>query len=447
MSKFFYACLVSMISLSVFSVPLESIFIDNQVTREWVDTKGRRLVAKFIAISYDGNYCYLERDASHAILKAEVKNLSQNDRDLIKEILVENKYVFYKGEYCKVRGIINEDHISVETYLDEDSKSSRCPVILTMQDFSSEWREALRKEVLKGSYDLSQYDSSLIEKTILYDENADDRFVFTKVIDVIPEGLLVCRVWQIVDTGINTEALFSKRGIDLSRYKKGDLLSNDSLIKMRWYFCGWKLRFIEGKRKAIAFYCSDRNDWLKLFVGWMERHQQDQLVMDQIIRKKYNNNLGTLSYAADCVVIIKGGSGQGTCFIMSDGQKTWLYTNEHVARIGTNVWAESVSGKRYYFPKNVQVAINRDLFRFEVHTDKYLRVCQWDLVNDKAVVALGNSDGGGVITETYGHILGVGPTRIEVDAPLVRGNSGGQYCELRGWWMIKVGLLDIFMWV
>ena len=42
----------------------------------------------------------------------------------------------------------------------------------------------------------------------------------------------------------------------------------------------------------------------------------------------------------------------------------------------------------------------------------------------EAVTILGNSDGRGVVTEIRGHILGVGPQQIEVDAPFVAGNSG-----------------------
>ena len=412
----------------VYAVPLKSIFLKEKSNRVWHDLNGRSIEATLIAVSPDGSICYLEKNTSQVPLEINVKYLSKKDRDILKQILVRNKYIFYNGEYCELRGLIDENHICVETYLNSDTKSSRYPMILTIQDFSLEWREILRKEIGQGCCDLSRYDSAVIEKMILYDENDEWCDVFTEVLDVLPEGLVARRIHKLKNSKIEikSEALLSRSGVDISRYKKGDLISEDSTFKKRWFFCGWKLKSEDGKWSNIVFYSSNREDWLKLNVGWMERHQKDQLVIDRVIKKKYNNSLGDLSYAANCVVIIRGEKGQGTGFIMSEDQKTWLYTNEHVARLGTNILVETIMGRCYSLPKRVQVAVNRDLFRFEVQSEKYLRECSNDeLSNEKAVVVLGNSDGGRVVTENYGYIIGVGPARIEVDAPFVKGNSGG----------------------
>ena len=50
----------------------------------------------------------------------------------------------------------------------------------------------------------------------------------------------------------------------------------------------------------------------------------------------------------------------------------------------------------------------------------------------ETVTVLGNSDGRGVVTEIRGHIVGVGPQQIEVDAPFVAGNSGSPVLNRAG---------------
>ena len=50
----------------------------------------------------------------------------------------------------------------------------------------------------------------------------------------------------------------------------------------------------------------------------------------------------------------------------------------------------------------------------------------------ESIAILGNSDGRGVVTEIRGHILGVGPQQIEVDAPFVIGNSGSPVLNRAG---------------
>ena len=50
----------------------------------------------------------------------------------------------------------------------------------------------------------------------------------------------------------------------------------------------------------------------------------------------------------------------------------------------------------------------------------------------ETITILGNSDGRGVVTEIRGHILGVGPQQIEVDAPFVVGNSGSPVLNRAG---------------
>jgi S1-C subfamily serine protease len=47
------------------------------------------------------------------------------------------------------------------------------------------------------------------------------------------------------------------------------------------------------------------------------------------------------------------------------------------------------------------------------------------------VVALGNAEGEGVVNTLYGKVVGIGPNLLEVDAPVVPGNSGSPIIHLK----------------
>ncbi len=50
---------------------------------------------------------------------------------------------------------------------------------------------------------------------------------------------------------------------------------------------------------------------------------------------------------------------------------------------------------------------------------------------DDEVITPGNSEGGGVVLDTVGKILGIGPDRIEFDNPIYHGNSGGPILDTK----------------
>jgi hypothetical protein len=54
------------------------------------------------------------------------------------------------------------------------------------------------------------------------------------------------------------------------------------------------------------------------------------------------------------------------------------------------------------------------------------------------VVVLGNAEGGGVINTIIGKIVGIGPDRVEVDAPFQPGNSGSPIIHLKSGKVIGV---------
>ena len=142
------------------------------------------------------------------------------------------------------------------------------------------------------------------------------------------------------------------------------------------------------------------------------------------MKKRQVTSFGLFNKCRDKVAILKVGKGSATGFIVRDGGKCWLYTNEHVMRDGGDVKARTGDGKALT-PGAMQLASDRDLLRYELtgeHPAFELAKESPDLQTEICVV--GNSDGGGVFTELCGCVLGVGPDKIEIDAEFVKGNSG-----------------------
>lgn len=132
----------------------------------------------------------------------------------------------------------------------------------------------------------------------------------------------------------------------------------------------------------------------------------------------------TFKQCLDKVAIIKAGIGNATGFVVRADGKTWLYTNEHIARGKETITAKTVNGPDLELGA-MEIAQDRDLVRFELKGNPpafELAANQPEINTELCVV--GNSAGGGVLTELLGRFLGEGKTQIEVDAEFVPGNSG-----------------------
>lgn len=135
----------------------------------------------------------------------------------------------------------------------------------------------------------------------------------------------------------------------------------------------------------------------------------------------------------NCLAIIKAGDGAGTGFLVKLDGKVWLVTNEHVLRGGAPFSATLPDGRALKFSPTVEVAANRDLARLQVEGD--YEALEWfpePAKQNQKIHVYGNSDGGGVLTEIAGRVLGVGSDRIEVDAKFVQGNSGSAVLDSKG---------------
>ncbi len=129
------------------------------------------------------------------------------------------------------------------------------------------------------------------------------------------------------------------------------------------------------------------------------------------------------------------GSGMGSGFIATYEGKPWLFTNEHVARMGSELICKTIDGRVISINSDtcIHVAKNTDLVRFPVPSDMPSLTWFSGVPNiGESVWVYGNSDGGGVVTELKGKVLGIASSIIEVDAKFVEGNSGGPILNSAG---------------
>ena len=171
-------------------------------------------------------------------------------------------------------------------------------------------------------------------------------------------------------------------------------------------------------------------DWQAASEALGRRMGQFSAYLDKAFRKRDGGFAG----AKDKLAVIVAGKSAGTGFIMREGDGCWLYTNAHVVK-GLPVAAvrATLLNSTVLQLGACQRAQGLDLVRFTLVGPLPAFVRERNMPDiGEAVTVLGNSDGRGVVTEIRGHIVGVGPQQIEVDAPFVAGNSGSPVLNRAG---------------
>ena len=126
----------------------------------------------------------------------------------------------------------------------------------------------------------------------------------------------------------------------------------------------------------------------------------------------------------DGVMLVRTDKGAGSGFLLRQDGKKYLVTNLHVIKDATRVAAYFYGGARIPLGQLFIDEVN-DLARFEVETDlPGFASCDDEPTIGDEISIYGDSQGAGVLTEIKGHIIGVGPRDLEIDAPIVQGNSG-----------------------
>jgi hypothetical protein len=130
------------------------------------------------------------------------------------------------------------------------------------------------------------------------------------------------------------------------------------------------------------------------------------------------------------IVTITGSNGAATGFIGRFRGTRFVVTNQHVLGVGSQLTIKTSTGVRLA-PKRIAAATDADVAL--ITCDSYpatatdLEIAslhELHVSKDDAVMVPGNSQGDGVITQTSGVLVAVGPHRIEVNTPVYGGNSG-----------------------
>jgi hypothetical protein len=138
---------------------------------------------------------------------------------------------------------------------------------------------------------------------------------------------------------------------------------------------------------------------------------------------------GLTSDQARAVVVIKGDVGEGTGFLVKTASGPAVVTNNHVIRANPNIHILTTTGAEIK-TLGLKGASDRDLVMFQIKDDHYT---YFDLATDlkdtvapgDTVITPGNSEGGEVVLDTKGAVVGIGPQQIEFSNPIYHGNSGG----------------------
>ena len=132
---------------------------------------------------------------------------------------------------------------------------------------------------------------------------------------------------------------------------------------------------------------------------------------------------------ARAVVLIKGDNAQGTGFMIKTPDGPAVITNIHVIANNPNLKITTNTGA-FVTVLSEKGASDRDLAMLSIKDDGY---SYFEFSTDISrsvqpgdeVITPGNSEGGEVMLNTGGKLLGIGPVRLEIDNPIYHGNSGG----------------------
>lgn len=132
---------------------------------------------------------------------------------------------------------------------------------------------------------------------------------------------------------------------------------------------------------------------------------------------------------ARAVVLIKGDNAEGTGFLVKMTTGPVVITNLHVLANNPNIKITTNSGTQVSVV-SVKGAADRDLAMLTIQDAGYSYLDTTADVSKVAqtgdeVITPGNSEGGEVVLNTPGTVLGIGPQRVEFSNPIYHGNSGG----------------------
>jgi S1-C subfamily serine protease len=129
------------------------------------------------------------------------------------------------------------------------------------------------------------------------------------------------------------------------------------------------------------------------------------------------------------VVVIKGDNSEGTGFLVKTTDGPAVVTNLHVLANNPHLKILTSNGVELVIT-GLKGATDRDLAMVSIQDGAYSYIPMAGDVSRTAqsgdgVITPGNSQGGDVVLNTNGNLLGIGPDRVEFNNPVYHGNSGG----------------------
>lgn len=149
----------------------------------------------------------------------------------------------------------------------------------------------------------------------------------------------------------------------------------------------------------------------------------------------------------NAIAIIQGDGGGGTGFFARFKDSVFLVTNLHVLDGNTTFKASTSDGAEVKFAgmlaaREADVALLKLTEEPKAYFDVEVSVDTTQKTGDIVLIP-GNSLGGGTILQTEGKIAGIGPAKIEHDAPTFRGNSGSPILSVSTWKVLGVQTMAV----
>ena len=149
------------------------------------------------------------------------------------------------------------------------------------------------------------------------------------------------------------------------------------------------------------------------------------------------------------LVSVKTEESTGTGFKAKQGKDVYLYTCLHCIMHDKPIVARDSLDERLEL-EDLELCEGRDIVRFRLPNEhEGFEIATGDDIKiGTQVVAYGDTLGGGVMTQNKGHILAVGSRKIEIDAAVLQGNSGGPVLDSKGKvvGVISSGSVDSTIW-
>ncbi len=119
------------------------------------------------------------------------------------------------------------------------------------------------------------------------------------------------------------------------------------------------------------------------------------------------------------------GKWSGSGFVARMDGQTYIFTNQHVILGADQIEFKTATGETLNsLVRSVELASERDMARLLITDRENALSVSAHVLMDMPLAVFGNSEGGGVATELFGKVTGVGADLVEVSAEFVSGNSG-----------------------